>query len=568
MPFDGAFLSHIARELAPAVGTRVEKVYQPSREDIVLTLSGKGFSGRLLISISGIGPRLHWTEQTFENPATPPMFCMLMRKHFLSARLEEVRQNGLDRTLFLDFSSYNELGDPVTLTIAAELLGRQANLVLLADGRILDALRRTGAETDGRLILPGARYEAPPLQDKRDPRAVSAEALAAAVGGAMAGGLTDRARAIAAVVEGVSPPAARRIDEGAARFGLTEALARWQATLSQGEPALLLDAEGHPTDYTYFVWEGEAARRESSFSALCDTFYRERQQAESIRRRTHDLTRLIATRIERTARKIEKQRGELAACEDRERLRIFGELLKANLYAVERGAPFVEVANYYDPNGATVRIPLKPELSPSQNAQRYFTEYRKANTAQQLLTARVEEGLAELSYLESVADELTRADSDRALAEIRDELIQTGYLRPDKAARRKPPKPCEPLRFVTDDGLTVLVGRNNRQNDELTLHTAAKSDLWFHTKAVHGSHAILLTGGQPAPATSVAQAALLAAYHSKARQSSGVAVDYCPVRQVKKPAGAQPGMVIYEHYETLYVTPDAAVVERLAGNAK
>ena len=568
MPFDGVFLSHIARELAPAVGTRVEKIYQPSRDDVVLTLSGKGFSRRLLISISGIGPRLHWTEQSFENPATPPMFCMLLRKHFLSARLEEVRQHGLDRTLFLDFSSYNELGDPVTLTLAVELLGRQANLVLLCDGRILDALRRSGAETAGRLLLPGARYEAPALQDKRDPRTASADDLAAAVGAAMAGGLTERARALAAVLEGVSPPVARRLDDGAARLGLRDALAHWQASLSRGTPCLLLDADGRPTDYTYFAWDEENIRSEASFSALCDAFYRDRQQAEGIRRRTHDLARLIATRIERTARKIEKQRGELARCADREQLRVFGELLKANLYAVERGAPFVEVVNYYDPDGATVRIPLKPELSPSQNAQRYFTEYRKANTAQQQLTALIEEGLSELTYLESVADELTRADSDRALAEIREELIATGCLRPDKAPRRKPQKPSEPLRFVTDDGLTVLVGRNNRQNDELTLRTAGKGDLWFHTKAVHGSHAILLTGGKPAPATSLTQAAMLAAWHSKARQSSGVAVDYCPVRQVKKPAGARPGMVIYENYETLYVTPDAAAVERLAANAK
>ena len=563
MPFDGAFLSHVARELTPAVGARVEKIYQPSRDEIVLTLSSKGFSGRLLISVSGIGPRVHLTGQSYENPASPPMFCMLMRKHFLSARLEAVRQHGLDRTLFLDFSSYNELGDPVALTLAAELLGRQANLVLLADGRVLDALRRSAPEAAGRLILPGARYEAPPLQDKLDPRAASAADLAAAVGRAMAEGRADRAKAICSVVEGVSPPVARRLDEGAARFGLQEALSRWQTALQEGRPVLLLDGEGNPADYTYFAWEGEPTRPAPSFSALCDDFYAGRRQDEDIRRRTRDLSRLIATRIERTARKIEKQRGELAACEDRERLREWGELLKANLYLVDNGAPFVDVVNYYDPAGGIIRIPLKPELSPSRNAQRYFTEYRKANTAHQLLTERIEEGARELAYLESVADELTRADSERAVAEIREELIQTGVLRPDRAARRKPQKPREPLRFLTDDGLTVLVGRNNRQNDELTLRTAAKSDLWFHTKSVHGSHAILLTGGKPAPATSLVQAAMLAAYHSRARQSSGVDVDYCPVKQVKKPSGARPGMVIYENYETITVTPDAEVVARL-----
>ena len=568
MPFDGAFLSHIVRELTPAVGTRIEKIYQPSRDDVVLTLSGKGFSPRrLLLSVSGVGPRVHWTELPFENPATPPTFCMLMRKHFLSARLEGVRQQGLDRTLFLDFSSYNELGDPVALTIAAELFGRQANLVLIADGRIIDALRRSAAEDAGRLILPGARYEAPAQQDKRDPRVESAEALAAAVARHMAAGEPDRARALAAVIEGVSPPAARRLDAAAARLGLQDALARWQASLSEGEPTLLLGDAGEPTDFTYFAREGENVQPAGSFSALCDAFFAGRQEAESIRRRTRDLSRLVATRIERTARKIEKQRGELAACEDREHLRIFGELLKANLYLVERGAPFVDVVNYYDPAGATVRIPLKADLSPSQNAQRYFTEYRKANTAQQQLTALIAEGMAELTYLESVSDELTRADSDAALAEIREELVQTGLIRPERA-RRKPQKPREPLRFTTDDGLTVLVGRNNRQNDELTLHVAAKSDLWFHTKAVHGSHVILLTGGKPAPDASLVQAAILAAWHSKARQSSGVDVDYCPVKQVKKPAGVRPGMVIYENYRTLTVTPDGDTVSRLAAGTK
>lgn len=569
MAFDGIFLSHILRELDAAVGSRVEKIYLPSRDEIVLALSSRTFSGRLLISVSGVGPRLHLTDESYENPPTPPMFCMLMRKHFLSARLERVRQNGLDRTAFLEFSSYNELGDPVELTIAVELLGRQSNVVLLCNGRILDALRRSDAQSAGRLLLPGAPYEAPEMQKKLDPRGVTAAELSAAVCAAMAGGTPDRAKAICACIEGVSPTVARALDAMADESGLEPALSDWRTALGKGTPTLVTDAEGTPVDFTYFAGRtpGLSYHTCEGYSALCDRFYRQRRREETIRRRTHDLSRLTATLIERTARKIEKQRGELARCADREQLRIFGELLKANLYQVERGALFVDVVNYYDPDGNTVRIPLKPYLSPSQNAQRYFNDYRKANTAREQLTHWIGEGTAELAYLESVADELTRADSDRALAEIRAELAAAGYLRQDKNVRRKPPKALPPLRFVTDDGFSVLVGRNNQQNDLLTLRTADKRDLWFHTKSVHGTHAILITEGKEVPPSSLMQAAMLAAYHSKARQSSGVAVDYCPVRQVKKPAGARPGMVIYDGYATLYVTPDEETVERLAALA-
>ncbi len=569
MAFDGLFLSCVLGELEAAVGSRVEKIYMPSRDEIILALSSRSFSGRLLISVSGVGPRIHLTDESYENPATPPMFCMLMRKHFLSARLERVRQNGLDRTAFLDFSSFNELGDPVELTVAAELLGRQANVVLVRDGRILDALRRSDAQSAGRRILPGAAYEPPPQQDKLDPRTAPAGTLAAAVCAAMAQGTPDRAKAICACIEGVSPPVARALDALADARGLEPALAGWLSSLSESKPILVMGPDGVPTDYTYFAagLPGRTDHPCESFSAVCDGFYRQRRRDEALRRRTHDLSRLTATLFERTARKIEKQRGELAGTANREQDRVFGELLKANLYQVERGARFVDVVNYYDPDGGTVRIPLKPELSPSKNAQRYFNDYRKANTAREQLTRRIAEGEAELAYLESVADELTRADSDRALAEIREEFIAAGYLRRETSARRKPVKALPPLRFETDDGFTVLVGRNNRQNDELTLHTADKRDLWFHTKSVHGTHAILVTEGKEVPPTSQMQAAMLAAYHSKARQSSGVAVDTCPVRQVKKPAGARPGMVIYEGYTTLYVTPDEETVERLAARA-
>lgn len=563
MAFDGVFLSHIVRELEQAVGSRIDKIYLPSRDEIVLTLSKRGFAGKLLMTVSGVGPRVHFTAESFENPAVPPMFCMLMRKHFSSARLEGVRQNGLDRVLFLDFSAYSEMGDPVELTIAVEIMGRQSNIVLLCDGRVLDALRRSDPESGGRLILPGAVYEAPPMQNKLDPRCADISALAARIRESD----DEDAKQIAAAVEGVSPLVAREIVFYAAQGTLEDALRRWSGYLSQGVPTLVLNADGTPADFTYLpiaqYGDRRTCRTAESFSALCDAFYRERRSEDAIRRRTHEISRLTATLIERTARKIEKQRGELARCDGKEQLRVFGELLKANLHSVERGAAFADVVNYYDPDGKTVRIPLKPNLSPSQNAQRYFTEYRKANTAQEMLTQRIGESAEELSYLESVADELTRASSERELAEIRAELAEAGYLRVPRTGKKKTARSLPPLHFVSDDGFDIYVGRNNKQNDELTLHTAAKSDLWLHVKGVHGTHTVVSAMGREIPPTTLMQAAMLAAYHSRARQSGGVAVDYCPIRHVRKPAGARPGMVIYDQYETVYVTPDAALAERL-----
>ena len=563
MAFDGVFLSHIASELQQAVGSRVDKIYQPTRDDILLTLSKRGFSGKLLITVSSVGPRIHFTQETYENPATPPMFCMLMRKYFSSARLDSVRQQGLDRVLCLDFSSYNEMGDEIELCIVVEIMGRQSNVILLSDGRVLDALRRSDPEKSGRLILPGARYEPPASQNKLDPRQLTAAEIAAQVNVAE----DALAKNISSSVEGVSPLVAREIAFLAEQSGLVSAIGEWQRYIEKGAPTLVADADGRPTDFSYLPinqYDGKCTcRQEDSFSQLCDSFYRERQREDAVRRRTYEIGKYINTLIERTSRKVEKQRGELARCADKEQLRIFGELLKANLYAVERGAAFVDVVNYYDPEGKQVRIPLKPELSPSQNAQRYFTEYRKANTAQEKLTQLIEESAAEIVYLESVADELTRAESDRELAEIKAELEQAGYLRASRAGKKKAPRALEPLHFVSDDGFDIYVGRNNRQNDQLTLRNSEKTDLWLHVKDVHGTHTIVSARGKEIPPSTVMQAAILAAYHSRARQSSSVAVDFCPVRNVKKPAHAKPGMVIYDRYETVYVTPDEQLVERL-----
>ena len=566
MAYDGIFMSHIVKEIEKCVGSRVDKIYMPTRDDIVITLSTKGFSGKLLITLSSVGPRVHFTKMQFENPATPPMFCMLMRKHFSSARLERVRQNGLDRALFLDFSSFNELGDAIELTIAVEIMGRQSNVILISNGKIIDALHRTDLESAGRLILSGAEYELPRSQNKLDLRDCDLKSAQARIEESE----LELSKALSNTIEGVSPLVAREIALCAKEHGLTAALERLKGFIDSAIPTMLINQENEPYEFTYMPieqYEGVCeTKRYDTFSELCDAFYLQRQTNEIIRRRTYDLTKLVTTLIERTVRKIEKQKGELSRCEDKEQLRIYGELLKANLYSIERGAPFAEVCNYYTEDCQTVRIPLKTELSPSQNAQRYFTEYRKANTAQEMLTGFIEKSASELEYLESVLDELSRAQTERELSEIRTELCESGYIRIKGQRNNKPPKALPPLHFVSSDGFDIYVGRNNKQNDELTLRTASKSDWWFHTKHVHGTHTIVSACGEQVPESTLLEAAMLAAYHSKARQSGQVAVDYCRVKNVKKPSGAKPGMVIYDNYETVFVTPDAKLVEKLSKN--
>ena len=558
MPFDGIFMSNMCRELSVAIGSRAEKIYQPTRDDIVVTLGNRGFNKKLLISISGVGPRAQFTEYAFENPANPPMFCMLMRKHFLNARLESIVQHGLDRVILFNFSGYNELGDSVELSIIAEMLGRKSNIIMTCNGKIIDALRRTDLQSEGRMILPGAKYELPQPQAKLNINTTDNLGIINALNIAPNLKYCD-------VIDGVSPLVSREIEHLSNQKGIDGALNLFKQYALNGVPTMLLK-KSVAFDFTYlpvgqYNDETECVRYDS-FSSLLDAFYSNRQKDDDIRRRTQELRKLVNSLIERTSRRIEKQTGELNRCADMDNLRIYGELIKANLYAITSGASFVDLPNYYDAEFALVRIPLKPELSPSQNAQRYFKEYRKANTAKEMLTGIIAKGKDELRYLGSVADELNRVQSRQELAEIRLELEEQGYIRYSYKGKQKAPKPLPPLHFKSTDGFDIYVGRNNRQNDQLT-KSAQKNDIWLHTKEIHGTHTIIVANGRQVSDKTIFEAAVICAYHSDAKDSSSVPVDYCPVRNVKKPNGAPPGMVIYENYNTVYVTPDEAMVNSL-----
>ena len=583
MALDGAFLSCLRRELTDTLpDARVDKIYQPEREELIIALRYRGGAERLYLSAQAASPRVHFTKESPENPAQPPMFCMLLRKRLTGGRLAAIRQEGFERALYFDFDCISELGDPVRLTLAAEMMGRHSNIILIGpDGIIIDAIKRIYPDMSSvRPILPGMRYETPPAPAGRfDLSRHSSEELTAAV---KDGKDEPLSKALLSHSQGLSPLSCREIayracggrdpqvsELTAAEWGkLTDCIRRTQdAANGNGVPYLLTKPDGTPLEYSFqpIIQYGLDARGQEadSFSALLDKFYARRAAADRMRVHSHDLLRVLTNTAERVTRKLANQRQELAAAANRDTLRLYGDLINANMHLITQGADKAQVVNYFDENCAPITIPLDPALSPAANARRYYKLYRKAQTAEEMLTDRIAAGEAELTYIDTVFDALSRAANLRELEELRSELEEQGYLRRQKNAPKKKTAPLKPLTFRSDDGFTILVGRNNLENDRLTLRTAKGSDIWLHTKNIAGSHVIVVCEGRTPPNRTLEQAAILAATHSKAADSAQVPVDYAPARYVKKSAGAKPGMVIYTDNRTAYVNPDAALADRL-----
>ncbi len=576
MALDGIFLRHIKNEIeTQALGARVSQIYQPNRDELVFALRTFDGNKKLLLSARANSPRVNFCESTPENPAQPPMFCMLLRKRLGGGKLTAVRQMECDRVIFFDFECVNELGDTVVLTVVCEIMGMYSNIIIVdSDGVIIDSLKRVDLTMSSRrLVLPNIKYELPQPQDKLNILSYSPEETA------------DRIihfdsemplnKALIKSIQGVSPIVCReleyRICEGAANRlegvlydKLIIELKKLKNITENcsGRPCIVYRDDGKPMDFCFMPIEQYAdfARIEyyDSFSKLLDDFYGERDSQERMRVKSQGLTKLLSNTCERIARKISKQQAELSQCENREQLRICGDLLQANLYRIERGAPFADVENYYDENGAMLRIKLNPAISPAANAQKYYKDYQKAKNAEIVLNEQIKKGKSELEYVESVLDTVNRAETEKDLAQIREELTEQGYLHRPKGKQRQLSQ-LPPLEFTSSDGFKILVGRNNRQNDKLTLNTASKNDMWLHTKDIHGSHTIIVGDGREISDTAVCEAARLAAYHSKARNSSQVPVDYTLVRNVSKPSGAKPGMVIYVKNKTVFVTPSNIV---------
>lgn len=576
MPLDAICLQGVVEELAPQLtGSRIEKIQQPARDQIILLLRG---SRRLFLNAGANQPRIHLTEQLRDNPSQPPMFCMLLRKHLSGGIIESVRQEPLERVVTLTVLSSDEMGERSRFTLVWEGMPRRANLILCdRDGRIIDCLRRVDLEAEqDRQVLPGLFYRLPTRQDKRSPLSVTEEEFAALLGRAapdapLDGWLLDTFTAISPLVARELTVRACGSTDAPASQGnaLWDVFSRWQRDVHENAfTPTLIKRNGSLADFTYgpVTQYGTYAETEvyDSFSHLLDDFYEKREQAERVKQKGRDLLKTATTARDRVRRKLAAQEKELAACLDRDHLRICGELITANLYRMERGQSRLTAQNYYDENCADMDIPLDVRLSPQENAARYFKQYAKAKTAEKYLTAQLQKGGEELQYLESVLQELAQAESEQDFNDIRTELTDGGYLRGRGKKQPGFQRASKPREFRSSAGLRILVGRNNRQNDRLTTKDADKRDIWLHTQKIHGSHVILCTGGTEPDEQSLMEAASLAAYFSQAQGSTKVPVDYTPVKFVKKPAGAKPGMVVYTTYQTMLADPDEELVKRLS----
>ena len=584
MPLDALCLSGLVYELNTAlVGGKIDKIYQPGRDEVVLAVRAPKGNVKLLLSANPSHPRPQLTELSRENPDTPPMFCMLLRKHLTGARILDIAQPHLERAVDFKLEALDELGDRVERRLVLEAMGRRANLILLdGEGRIVDCLRRVdGDMSASRQVLPGLFYRLPPAQEKEDPTALTREEweerLLAVSGDWRAdqwlldhfGGMSPLiCRELAHRAGGRTDVTLEELGEvGCLRLaGELERL--FTSVKDNNFTPTLITIGNHPKDFTFLPVEqygdGAALTAWPTFSAMLDRFYEQRESLERVKQKGQDLIRSVTNARDRTARKIGNQERELEATRDRERLRQFGDIITSNLYAMEKGMKVLRTVDYYDPEGKEVDIPLDFLLTPQQNAAKYYKEYNKAKTAEEMLTIQLEKGRRELDYLNSVLENITLAEGERDLQEIRQELTDTGYLRrQSKAKDRGRRVSSKPMEFRSSTGLRISVGKNNTQNDLLTCKQAFKSDIWFHTQKIHGSHVILWTEGEAPDLKSLNEAAVLAAWFSQGRESSKVPVDYTPVKYVKKPAGARPGMVVYTTYETAWVTPDEALVKRL-----
>ncbi len=570
MPLDAVCLSALRQELQQALtGARVDKIFMPGREEVHLSLRAPSGYTRLLLSSGNNHPRVHLTAVTRENPATPPMFCMLLRKHLSGARLLDIEQPPLERVLRFHFDTTDELGDVCQKTLVCEIMGRHSNIVLCgSDGRIIDCLRRVDAEmSERRQVLPGLFYHWPPTQDKRNPLETDEEEWRAHVAAVPAD--VNWEDWLLTNFSGIPPLVCRELAVRAESPSSSDFLAqvllwRRQVLAQSFSPWILFDGD-KPVDFCYMpiAQYGDRYRLEQadSFSEMLDSFYAARDLRDQLRVRTQDMSRLLATLRDRVGRKLAIQQREWEQTQNRERLRECGDLLMANLHLIGKGVSAVTVFDFY--HNEEVEIRTNPMLTPQQNAGRFYKEYQKAKTAEQTLSQQMAQGQTEIQYLESVMEALKRVGGTQDIEEIRMELAQGGYLRQPKGKKAVKHKMAQPMRFVSSTGVPFMAGRNNRQNDQLTMKMAARGDLWLHTQKIPGSHVVISCNGGTPDDTTLEEAAQVAATLSQASTAPKVPVDYTRIANVKKPPGAKPGMVIYDHFKTVLAKPDQALIERL-----
>lgn len=585
MAFDGIVVHAIAKELNELLRDgKIDKIHQPEKDTVTIMIRTRGGTYRLLLCANPSCARVHLASGSMENPMQPPMFCMLMRKHLTGGRITLIEQPEFERIIRIHIESYDELGELSEKVLICELMGKYSNIILInKDDKIIDSVYHIDLSVSSvRQILPGLIYTAPPSQGKANPAVIGKDdikrtlnisnvplfkqlmdaycgisPLMARESVYRATGFTDKTGEEAS---------AEQLDKTAYIFSRmisnTVDGVYTPCTAADNESGKLIDFNA--LEITQFENMANVTVYDSVNEAA-EAFYLKKSSMQSLKQKSGDLMKFVNNNLERCLKKLQIENETLEKAKNKEKFKIYGDLITANLYRIQQGMKYIECENFYSETGETVKIALKDDLTPSKNAQRYYTKYTKEKTAEAETAKQKELNLKEIDYLESVKEAIELAESGAEIAMIREELTEQGYLkhRGGKKGNKKKSLPT-PMHFISDDGYDIYVGKNNAQNDYVTLKLSRSTDIWFHTKSIHGSHAIVRTpDAMEVPDRTYLQAASLAAYYSKARNSKSVPVDYTEVKNVKKPAGAKPGMVIYVNYNTIYADPDEELVKRL-----
>ena len=581
MPLDASVVRAVVFETDKRLsGGRIEKIYQPERDEAVLSVRTKEGAQRLVISANGANPRIYITDSVKENPAEPPMFCMLMRKHLSGGRIIKISQPGFERIADIECECRNEMGDTVNKHIICEIMGRNSNIILTnGDGKIIDAIRHVDLSVSRvRNVFPGLGYTLPPDSERKDPLQMDEEDFFDAISRSQSGKALEKA--LPALICGISPLVVREAlfrakvtGEVSAEMNNEEKRRAAKVLydifqkVKEGEfsPTLIYRGGGSPTDFAAIdiTQYGASCERDVSMCSVMEKFYKERDMAERMRSRAYSLLKTVNAHLDRIRKKIPLLYQTLKDAEDREKYKIAGDTIMANLHTMKTGDEFLTAVNYYDIEQKDITIALDRAKSPSQNAQSYYKKYAKAKTAEVTVKKQIELAKREEEYLESVLSEIERATAPSELSEIRSELIGSGLIRPESKKEKKKPSQSLPEEYFFE-GYTIYSGKNNLQNDYLTMKMGRANDLWLHTKLIPGSHVVVKYMGEEYPEKVIEAAAVIAATNSKGAGAPRVDVDYCPVSHVKKPNGAKAGMVVYEGYNTASVAPDKSFCEKLA----
>ena len=576
MSMDGLSLYSAMNELNKRLaGGKIDKIQQTDKEELLLMVRSLGQTYRLLINASAADNRVQLTELKKQAPSEAPMFCMLLRKRIAGGKIVRFEQERLDRVLKISIETYNDLGDLSVFALYCELMGKHSNIILVNEkGVIVDAIKHVGLGMSSvRFVMPGLEYSAPPAQDKQDPSKASADDFSMAM--CMIG--MSIAKALSNAFFGLSPAVAAQLVarytdktectqlSEAERKELAERLAAFYADMAQGKEkaSAVLNALGETEAVYPFAISGSGIKLYDSIGEALDGLYINSDRREWAKRHGASARKVLQNNIERCEKKLALYADALNSGEQMEKCRLYGELLTANLHSLKSGTDTAAVDNYYADPVERIAIPLDRQLTPGENAQRYYKKYQKLKAARDMAIVQREQTLSELNYLEGQLDNLTKCTAENELSELIEELKDQGYIKRDKGGKKKMKLAAsKPMHFVSSTGADIYVGKNNRQNDELTLHFASPNDIWMHTKNIPGSH-VIVKGASEQDTATMTEAALLAAYYSRARGSENVAVDYTPRKYVKKPAGAKPGMVIYTTNKTAYVTPSEEAVAGL-----